>query len=93
MALHAISLLMHRRLMEDIERHGDDAELIVLPPPCPLSVTPIELHRADELIARCALEDARDFIATGGEERPPIRMRDASPPAGTEVGLRAGARR
>ena len=74
MALHAISLLTHRRLMEDIERHGDDAELIVLPPPCPLSVTPIEFHRADELIAR-ALDDARDFIASGGEDRPPIRMR------------------
>jgi NTE family protein len=74
MALHAISLLTHRRLMDDIERHGDDAELIVLPPPCPLSVTPIEFDRADELITR-ALEDARDFIATGGEDRPPIRMR------------------
>ncbi|MDQ3881228.1 MAG: hypothetical protein M3295_09185 [Chloroflexota bacterium] len=33
MALHAISLLTRRRLIDDIERHRDDAQLIVLPPP------------------------------------------------------------
>jgi NTE family protein len=32
MALHAISLLTHRRLLDDIERHRADAQLIVLPP-------------------------------------------------------------
>ncbi len=31
MALHAITLLTHRRLIDDIERHRDDAQLIVLP--------------------------------------------------------------
>jgi NTE family protein len=73
MALHAISLLTHRRLIEDIERHRDDAQLIVLPPPCPLSVTPVDFSRADELIDR-ALTDARAFLNSGGEERPAIRM-------------------
>ena len=61
MALHAISLLTHRRLVEDVERHRDDADLIVLPPPCPLRVTPIDFGHADELIAR-ALDDARAFL-------------------------------
>jgi NTE family protein len=74
MALHAISLLTHRRLIDDIERHRADAELIVMPPPCPLSITPLDFHRADELIAR-ALADAREFIESGGEDRAPIRMR------------------
>jgi NTE family protein len=74
MALHAISLLTHRRLIDDIERHRADAQLIVLPPPCPLSITPIDFDRADELIGR-ALEDAREFLASGGEERDPIHLR------------------
>ena len=73
MALHAISLLTHRRLIDDIERHRADAHLIVLPPPCPLRITPIEFGRAGELIGR-ALHDAREFLDSGGEERPAIRM-------------------
>jgi NTE family protein len=73
MALHAISLLTHRRLIEDIERHRADAQLIVLPPPCPLGIQPIDFAHADELISR-ALQDAREFLDGGGEERPAIRM-------------------
>jgi NTE family protein len=74
MALHAISLLTHRRLIDDIERHQDDAQLIVMPPPCPLDIQPIDFAHADELI-EVALGDARDFLEGGGELRPPIRMR------------------
>jgi NTE family protein len=74
MALHAISLLTQRRLIDDIERHRDNATLIVLPPPCPLDVQPIDFSRADDLIAR-ALIDARRFLDGGGEDKPPIRMR------------------
>jgi NTE family protein len=74
MALHAISLLTHRRLIDDIERHRDEVKLIVLPPPCPLSIQPIDFGHADELIAQ-ALSDARQFLEDGGEQKPPIRMR------------------
>ncbi|MGZ4269052.1 MAG: patatin-like phospholipase family protein [Solirubrobacteraceae bacterium] len=74
MALHAISLLTHRRLVDDIERHRSDATLIVLPPPCPLDIQPIDFDHADELIER-ALHDTRAFLEAGGEERPAIRMR------------------
>ena len=74
MALHAISLLTQRRLIDDIERHRGDAQLIVLPPPCPLSVLPIDFAHADELITRAA-GDAREFLDGGGEDRPPIHMR------------------
>jgi NTE family protein len=73
-ALHAISLLTQRRLMDDIERHRGSAKLIVLPPPCPLGTQPIDFDHADALMAR-ALADARTFFAQGGEDRPPIRMR------------------
>lgn len=73
-ALHAISLLTQRRLIADIERHRDAVRLIVLPPPCPLRITPIDFDHADELISR-ALHDAREFLDSGGEEQPAIRMR------------------
>jgi len=73
MALHAISLLTHRRLIDDIERHRADAQLIVLPPPCPLDIQPIDFAHADQLIAS-GLHDAREFLEGGGEEQPPIHM-------------------
>jgi NTE family protein len=37
MALHALSLLTHSRLIADIELHKTQAKLVVLPPPYPLS--------------------------------------------------------
>lgn len=74
MALHAVSLLTQRRLIDDIEKHRGDVKLIVLPPPCPLAVQPIDFGRAQELIER-GHEDAAAFLDDGGAERPPIRMR------------------
>jgi NTE family protein len=74
MALHALSLLMQRRLQDDIERHRDGTKLVVLPPPCPLSVQPIDFGHARLLIER-AYTDACEFLDGGGAERPPIRMR------------------
>jgi NTE family protein len=74
MALHALSLLMQRRLMDDIERHRDETKLVVLPPPCPLSVQPIDFGHA-QLLIDCAYADACEFLDGGGAERPPIRMR------------------
>ena len=88
MALHAISLLTHRRLIDDIERHRADAHLIVLPPPCPLNVQPIDFAHADQLIAS-GLHDAREFLEGGGEEKPPIRMHMPSDDRASEVRLRA----
>jgi NTE family protein len=74
MALHAISLLTQQRLVADIERHRDEVDLIVLPPPCPLSVAPIDFSRADDLIEQ-AYTDASGFFDRGGDDEPPIRMR------------------
>jgi NTE family protein len=74
MALHAISLLTHRRLLEDIERHRGNAHLIVLSPPCPLGIAPIDFNHADELIER-ALGDARTFLERNGENQLSIRLR------------------
>jgi NTE family protein len=88
MALHAISLLTQRRLIDDIERHRGNAKLIVLPPPCPLAIQPIDFDQAEMLIDR-GLDDARRFLDSGGEDRPPIRMRmhrHGDPPKVLRVG-------
>lgn len=74
MALHALTLLAQSRLIADIELHRDRAKLVVLPPPCPLGIQPIDFAHAEELIER-SLADARVFLDGGGANRPPISMR------------------
>jgi NTE family protein len=51
-ALHALNLLIMRQLLNDIERYGADAELIVLPPICPLPYSAYDFSHTDELIHR-----------------------------------------
>ncbi|TMK98272.1 MAG: patatin-like phospholipase family protein [Actinobacteria bacterium] len=74
MALHALTLLTESRLVADVELHRDRAKLVVLPPPCPLGIQPIDFGHADELIER-SLADARAFLDRGGAERPTSRAR------------------
>jgi NTE family protein len=50
MLIHAVALLVNQRLVEDIERFAHAAELIVLPPPCPLDVLPSDFSQAGLLI-------------------------------------------
>lgn len=71
MLLHAMSLLIQQRLIMEIEFLKDEAKLIVLPPPCPLDVQPIDFGRAGELIAR-ALEDSRAFLDQIDVEGPAV---------------------
>jgi NTE family protein len=73
MALHALTLLTQSRLIADVELHRDNAKLVVLPPPCPLGIQPIDFGHADELIER-SLADARAFLDGGGAKGPTIRM-------------------
>jgi NTE family protein len=73
LTLHAITLLIHRGLIRDIETYRDAVRLIVLPPPCPCDVGPGDFTQARRLIAT-SLADARRFLAEGGEDRAPIRM-------------------
>lgn len=81
MALHALSLIIQRRLIDDIETHKDQTKLVVLPPPCPLSIQPIDFAHARLLIEQ-AYADACAFLDGGGAEAPPIRLRMHSHNAG-----------
>ena len=73
MALHALNLLTHSRLISDIQLHQSHAKLVVLPPPCPHSIAPIDFGHASELIERSA-QDARAFLDRAAGRPPPIRL-------------------
>jgi NTE family protein len=75
MVLHAMSLLVMRRLLVEVEQLRGRAELIILPPPCPLAVPPIDFSHADELIRR-GYEDSRDYLdaAEAGTAPVPLQM-------------------
>ena len=63
-ALHAVTLLLAQRAHHDARRHGDQVELHVLPPLCPLAISGADFGRAPELIER-ALRTSRDWLAAG----------------------------
>lgn len=50
MALHALTFLIQQRLIADVERYERYVELVVLPAPCPLDVSPADFSHAAELI-------------------------------------------
>lgn len=66
--LHTMTLLIHKRLLRDIREYTDGADLIVLPPPCPLDIGPMDFSRADELISR-GYETSAAFLQTDGGRR------------------------
>ena len=67
MVLHALNLMTVQRLLIDIERYEHEIELRVIPPPCPLSVSPADFSRTAELIAA-----AHAAAETWLDSRPPL---------------------
>lgn len=67
-ALHALSLLVVRQLVGDIERYQGDAELHIVPPLCPVDASPYDYSACAALIDR-ATATTRDWIAGGGLTR------------------------
>jgi NTE family protein len=61
MVLYASGLLVGRRLTLDIAAIPDGVEVLVLPPPCPIPVQPIDFSHADLLIEQ-GYEAARRFL-------------------------------
>jgi NTE family protein len=52
MALHALSLALHQRLAADVAAFRGALELRVVPPLCPLAVSPVDFSQATDLIRR-----------------------------------------
>jgi NTE family protein len=67
-AMHALNLMIARQMVSDIERIGDKIDIAVVPPLCPLDVSPYDFTRAGELIDRAARETRR-WIDEGGLTR------------------------
>jgi NTE family protein len=68
MALHALDLLLHKQLVVDVERFESKVELHVLPPLCPLTISPVDFSHADELIDRAYTAATRWM----DEDHPPV---------------------
>lgn len=64
-ALHSISVLINRRLQRDVDELQGELDLRVLPPLCPVTVTPTDFSRARELIDR-SYEQSMAAIGAGG---------------------------
>lgn len=68
-ALHALSLLVTRQLVVDIERYSGDVALHVVPPLCPVDSSPYDYSACATLIDR-AVATTRTWIAGGGLDKP-----------------------
>lgn len=67
-ALHALNLLVNRRLVRDLEEIGGKVEIAVVPPLCPVGVTPFDFSKTAELIRR-AEASTRLWLRQGGLSR------------------------
>lgn len=61
MALHAVSLAIHQRLCLDAAHYADKIDLRVVPPLCPIAISPTDFSRAAELIDR-SYEHTRTWL-------------------------------
>jgi NTE family protein len=66
-ALHALNLLVMRQLLSDIERFADRAELVVVPPLCPVTVSAYDFSQTADLIHR-AEANTRLWLRKNGLE-------------------------
>jgi NTE family protein len=77
MLLHAMSVMLAQRLYVEIELYRERARVIVLPPPCPQHVQPIDFSHAGELMDR-ALAESRTFLdGLEADSSPDARTRPA----------------
>ncbi|MBI4370980.1 MAG: patatin-like phospholipase family protein [Elusimicrobia bacterium] len=67
-ALHALNLLINRRLVRDLEETAGDIEIAVVPPLCPVEATPFDFSSTAELIRR-AEASTRLWLRRGGLSR------------------------
>jgi len=63
-ALHAVSLMVQRRFVLEMEANTYSVPLHLVPPPCPVTVSPIDFSHSGALIER-ALEGTRIWLDDG----------------------------
>lgn len=65
MALHALNLMIMKQLVRDIAMLSRKAEIVVVPPLCPVDVTPYDFSQTASLIQR-AERETRQWLDEGG---------------------------
>ena len=70
-ALHALTLLIARQLISELDGLDPSIDYYVLPPLCPLGGSPYDFSYTDKLIAR-AIKSTDEWIDGGGLEVPRI---------------------
>lgn len=73
MALHAILLAVSQRIAFDIERYDSCVDLKVVPPLCPLAISPSDFSHGAELITR-ARARTEEWLARGMPSEGQLRM-------------------
>jgi NTE family protein len=68
-AVQALSLLVQRRLITDVELYADQVDLVVLPPLCPLRIAATDFRHAPELCRRAHAASA-SWLDSGAAYRP-----------------------
>ena len=68
MTLHALSFVVHQRLIADVGHFAHRVDLRVAPPLCPLAVSPADFRHTPELIAR-AYQQTCAWLRSGGRSR------------------------
>jgi NTE family protein len=68
MALHALTLMIVHQLVVDIDRFRERARIVVVPPLCPVDVTPYDFGPTGDLIDR-AEAATTTWLATSGLAR------------------------
>jgi NTE family protein len=68
-ALQALGLLIQQRLINDVALYAERVELTVLPPLCPLDVSPADFSQSRDLISRA--RSAAALWLDGGHPSPP----------------------
>ncbi|CAE6806870.1 patatin-like phospholipase family protein [Paraburkholderia domus] len=66
-AMHALTIVIARQLVRDLEFYSSRAEIFVVPPLCPLDVSPYDYTQCDSLIERAA-EKTHAWLNDGGLE-------------------------
>jgi NTE family protein len=68
-ALHALTLLIEQRLILEVAIYSEGADIRVLPPLCPLTVSSADFRHAALLIDRAEIASAR-WLDSGGDRLP-----------------------
>ena len=63
MALHALTLTINQRLAIDVARFEEAVNLRVIPPLCPIAISPIDFSHSAALIEQ-SHETTREWLST-----------------------------